>query len=323
MGQALKLFMPGVNLGGGSTLATQIEKFRFSPGGQTPDAREKIRQIVSASLRVYLHGPDTRAVREKIVLDYLNSTPLSARQGFGEVNSIGDGMWAWFGRTIEEVTAGLNLPESDPASLAKKGMMYREVLGLVLAQRRPTYYLLTDRGALDALTDQTLENLRSTGVISHRLYEATRASSFRFLPEPPPPPPVSFLDNKATNALRTHLLKILGLRNLYELDRVDLSATSTLDQSTQKNVMDFLKKMSDPQHVGDNGFFGYHILSQENDLSKLKWSVLIYEKSEQGNLLRIQADNIDAPLDMNEGGKLDLGSTAKLKIGRASCRERV
>ena len=53
-------FVPGLNAGGGSTLATQIEKFRFSPGGETNSGIEKLRQIMSASLRVYLDGQDTQ-----------------------------------------------------------------------------------------------------------------------------------------------------------------------------------------------------------------------------------------------------------------------
>ena len=40
---------------GGSTLATQIEKFRHSPEGITSSPREKLRQMLSASLRAY-HG---------------------------------------------------------------------------------------------------------------------------------------------------------------------------------------------------------------------------------------------------------------------------
>src|SRR5262249_10789547 len=43
---------------GGSTLATQIEKYRHSPGGRTESAPEKLRQMESASLRAYLDGED-------------------------------------------------------------------------------------------------------------------------------------------------------------------------------------------------------------------------------------------------------------------------
>jgi membrane peptidoglycan carboxypeptidase len=312
-GQILKHIIPGQNFGGGSTLATQIEKFRFSPGGQTHGAMEKIRQIVSASLRVYMNGPDTREARKQIVLDYLNSTPLSARPGFGEINSIGDGLWAWFGHDLKETTTALNLPETDVETLRVKGAAYREVLGLILSQRRPTYYLLSDRMALDALTDSTLDLLARANVISVALRNAARATKFRFLPDPPPVPQVDFLDMKATNAMRTHLLKKLGLRNMYELDRVDVDVTSTLDSKTQKELTGFLKKMADPEHLKSIGLYGFRLLKEDNDPAEIKWSVLLYEKKEDGNYLRVQSDNINSPLDMNEGGKLDLGSTAKLR----------
>ncbi len=312
-GQALKVFIPSLNLGGGSTLATQIEKFRFSPGGQTSGPMEKIRQIVSASLRIYLDGPDTRAARKKIVLDYLNSTPLSARRGFGEINSIGDGFWAWFGRDLGEVKTALNLPETDPDSLRLKGTVFREALGLILAQRRPTTYLLGNRPSLDVLTDQMLGLLLKERIVSPALYAATRAARFHFLPEAPPPASSDFLGQKAVNALRTKLLQMLSLRDLYELDRVDLTATSTLDLAAQERVTSFLRKMGEPDHLRQAGLYGFRLLGEENDPSKIRWSLVVYEKGEEGNSLRVQADNIDGPLDMNEGGKLDLGSTAKLR----------
>ena len=60
---------------GGSTLATQIEKFRHTPGGRTRDVDDKLKQMVSASLRAYQDGEETLAARQRIVLDYLNSVP--------------------------------------------------------------------------------------------------------------------------------------------------------------------------------------------------------------------------------------------------------
>ncbi len=312
-GRLAQIFVSGFNAGGGSTLATQIEKFRHSPNGQTADIAEKLRQIVSASLRVYMDGPDTRKARQRIVLDYLNSTPLSARAGFGEVNSIGDGLWAWFGQDLKTASAALNMPETDDTSLRAKAAYYRKVLGLILAQRRPTAYLIAERNALDDLTDNTLDRLSNAGIISDALRKATKGVRFKFLPDPPPIAIESFLDQKAANAMRTHLLKMLGLKNLYELDRLDLSAVCTLDQETQKKVTEFLKKMSDPEFMKSIGLYGFRLLKPENDLGKIKWSVVLFERGEEGNRLRVQADNIDGPFDMNEGVKLDLGSTAKLR----------
>ena len=71
--------------------------------GRTDDVREKLRQMASASLRAYRDGPDTSTARRQIVVDYLNSTPLAARAGFGEVNGLGDGLYAWFGSDFAEV----------------------------------------------------------------------------------------------------------------------------------------------------------------------------------------------------------------------------
>jgi membrane peptidoglycan carboxypeptidase len=313
LGHVLQRFEPGINTGGGSTLATQIEKFRFSPGGETHHAIDKWRQIVSASLRVYLDGPDTQVARKRILLDYLNSTPLGARPGFGEVNSIGDGLWTWFGIDLREAATALDLPDTDPDSLRTKAHVYRAALGLILAQRRPTYYLMSDRSALDDLTDATLDRLADAGVVSPALRDAAKEAQFKFLAEPPPPPQPPYIEQKAVNALRSHLLAMLGLNKLYELDRLDLTARTTLDESTQRNTVAFLKKMGDRNFLQGAGLYGFRLLDPDNDPAKIKWSVVLYEKGPGENKIRVQADNIDEPFDMNEGMKLDLGSTAKLR----------
>ena len=54
-------------------------------------------------MRAYLDGQDTTTARQRIVLDYVNTVPLAARPGFGEVSGIGDGMWAWYGRDFDDV----------------------------------------------------------------------------------------------------------------------------------------------------------------------------------------------------------------------------
>ncbi len=313
VGHAVHSFIPGFNAGGGSTLATQIEKFRFSPGGQTVNGTDKLRQIASASLRIYLDGTDTSAARRQIVLDYLNSTPLSARPSFGEVNSIGDGLWAWFGIDLNDATDALNLPEDSAAQLRTKASVYRAALGLILAQRRPSYYLVNNHLALDELTDATLDRLVEAGVISPALGKATKNAAFHFLAEAPQPQQTPFIEQKAVNALRSHLLTLLGLHKLYEVDRIDLTAKTTLDQNAQKQTVGFLKKMGDKDFVKSIGLYGFRLLDPDNDPAKIKWSVVLYERGQNSNKIRIQADNIDEPFDMNEGMKLDLGSTAKLR----------
>ena len=73
----------------------------------------------------------------QIVVDYLNSTPLSARTGFGEVNGLGDGLWAWFGTDFERANRPLSAPAPNPAACSEQARVYKQVLSLLLAQRRP------------------------------------------------------------------------------------------------------------------------------------------------------------------------------------------
>ena len=57
---------------------------------------------------------------------------------------------------------------------------------------------------------------------------------------------------------------------------------------------------------------GERLLSK-GDASGVSYSMTLYERGAGVNSLRVQADNLDRPLDLNEGGKFDLGSTAKLR----------
>jgi membrane peptidoglycan carboxypeptidase len=68
---------------GASTLATQLEKFRHSPGGITQDSHDKLVQMISATLRVYRDGAENLPARKRLLLDYLNSLPLAAQPGYG------------------------------------------------------------------------------------------------------------------------------------------------------------------------------------------------------------------------------------------------
>ncbi|BAO92851.1 uncharacterized protein BRPE67_ECDS03540 (plasmid) [Caballeronia cordobensis] len=63
----------------GSTLATQIEKFRHSSGGRTASPTEKLRQIASASVRAYLEGPQNMPARRQLVVRYRSPKPSAPR----------------------------------------------------------------------------------------------------------------------------------------------------------------------------------------------------------------------------------------------------
>ena len=49
-------------------------------------------------------------------------------------------------------------------------------------------------------------------------------------------------------------------------------------------------------------------------LGAVRYSFTLVERTEGGNRVRVQTDTTDQPLDINEGSKLELGSTAKLRV---------
>lgn len=297
---------------GGSTLATQIEKYRHSPQGRTGGVADKVRQMAAASLRAYRDGADTAAARRRIVVDYLNSTPLSARRGYGEVIGLGDGLWAWYGLELAETTRALTAAADTSATLTQLARHYKHVLSLLIAQRRPSYYLLDGRDELEALCRRHLDLLAEAAIISPWLRDAAAAEPLTFRTAAPPRGDASFVDRKATNAIRGRLLAMLPVGRFYDLDRLDLNVHSTLDATAQNAVVALLRQLADADAAAGLGITGARLL-QPAAASAVRYSVTIYERGAETNMVRVQADNLEQPLDINDGGKLDMGSTAKLR----------
>ncbi|MCO5398800.1 transglycosylase domain-containing protein [Ralstonia soli] len=293
---------------GGSTLATQIEKYRHSPEGRTDSPSEKLRQMASASARAYLNGEDTTATRRQLAVDYLNTVPLGARAGFGEIQGIGDALWVWYGRDFGQVNALLSAKST--ALLEDRALAYKEALSLLVSQRRPSYYL-DNLDELEALTNAYLRVLAATGVIPPALRDAAIAQSLKqqALNTHVPPPPI---EHKGTNAVRVNLAGMLGISRMYALDRLDLTASSTLDAPLQRDITTELRKLRDPERAKAAGLVGDMML-QHGDPRGVTYSFTLYERAPGGNRVLVQADTFDKPFDINEGVKLDLGSTAKLR----------
>jgi membrane peptidoglycan carboxypeptidase len=300
----------GGRVAGGSTLATQIEKYRHSPEGRTASLTDKLRQMASATLRSYQDGPDTGATRRRIVLEYLNTVPLSAKLGYGEVNGIGDGMWVWYGRDFAEVNRILSSKTVNP----EFALVYKEALSLMIAQRRPAYYLGAGEKDLELLTNSHLRVLAQAGVISPQLRDAAIGATLHpaIGSGVAPPPANTFVTRKAANAVRNHLANLLGDPRLYNLDRLDLSVVTTLNADAQKAVTAALRRLTDNEAAAAAGLTGKGMLGN-GDPSKVVYSFTLMERGDKVNYLRVQSDNYDQPLDINEGAKLDLGSTAKLR----------
>jgi len=297
--------------GGASTLATQLEKFRHSPQGRTGSSEEKLRQMATASMRAYMSGPDSTRARQQIITDYLNSTPLGSRPGFGEINGIADGLRVWYGTDFAAANKVLARPDR-PANTAETARIYKQVLSLLLAQRRPAFYLKGNLAELDQLANSHLGALRSVGVITADVAAAARKYRLKMLAEAPLPAAPNFTDRKAVDAIRADLLGTLQAPGLYSLDRLDLSVQSTVDQSAQVGVTKKLKSLATPEGVKSMGMVGHNMLAGE-DPSKIIYSVVLYERGEDHHAVRVHADSMAAPFDLNGGAKLILGSTAKLR----------
>ena len=310
--KAIQVFRPEHDVPGGSTLATQIEKYRHSPDGLTLSARDKLQQVASASVRAYLDGSDTLPARQRIVVNYLNTVPLAAVAGFGEVNGIGDGLWAWYGWNFGYVNRTLRSLPSSGADLGEFASVYKHVLSLMIAQRRPSAYLTKERKTLEALTNSHLRVLAQAGVIPPAVRDAALKVPLRFLSAAVAEETGDFLSRKAASAVRVSLASLLGLPRLYELDRLDLSVQTTLNGDLQKKITDILRDIRKPESARTAGLYGSHMLG-EADPGKIIYSFTLHELTPQGAKLRILADNFDQPFDINQGTKLDLGSTAKLR----------
>ncbi len=310
--KAIQLFRPEHDVPGGSTLATQIEKYRHSPNGLTLTAGDKLQQIASASVRAYLDGRDTLPARQNIVVNYLNTVPLAAVAGFGEVNGLGDGLWAWYGWNFNYVNRTLRSLPPSGVDLGEFASAYKHVLSLMIAQRRPSAYLTKERKGLEELTNSHLRVLAQAGVITPAVRDAALKVPLQFLSSAVPEETGDFLSRKAASAVRVHLASLLGLPRLYELDRLDLSVQSTLDVELQQKITDILRKLSKPDAARAAGLYGKYLLG-EADPGKIIYSFTLHELTPQGAKLRILADNFDQPFDINQGTKLDLGSTAKLR----------
>jgi membrane peptidoglycan carboxypeptidase len=302
---------------GGSTLAVQLEKYRHSQEGQTSSGTAKLRQILAASLRAYQNGPDTREARRRIVLEYLNTMPLAAAPGYGEIHGLKDGLKIWFNvdpqAVCDELQGAFSPRAAHRGSPEDRAWAFKHVLALLCAVRAPSGFLIQDHDALERRADGYAVLLAREGVIDSSFARQVVAVPLGFAPAPKPP--VRFAvapQRKAPNLVRTEVLKMLGTRDFYELDRLHLYVESTLDVGLQNAVTAMFDSLASQQYVATHGLQAPRLL-ESGDPSRVLYSLLLYESTPGGNLVRVHADNLEGALDLNRGVKVELGSTAKLR----------
>lgn len=312
MGQAAQVVSDDLDTPGGSTLATQIEKYRHSPGGLTHNGQEKLRQMASAAVRAYRQGEVTLPARRRLVLDYLNTVPLSAAPRHGEVNGLGDGLWVWFNADFEQVNQHLQQPLGDEHARQAQGQSLRRVVALMIAHRRPSWYLGKGRQDLEDSTSAYLRLMAEQGMISHGWRDAALAQPLRFRDMRLQPPLLPVQAEKGSTLVRARLAAMLQT-SLYDLDRLDARLDTTLDARLQNTVSQFLAQLNQAAVARKHGLIGDRMLSTDR-LSEVRYSFTLIERTDQGNQVRVQTDTSRQALDINEGSKLELGSTAKLRV---------
>jgi membrane peptidoglycan carboxypeptidase len=127
-----------------------------------------------------------------------------------------------------------------------------------------------------------------------------------------PAAPSSFAEQKAFDSVRTELSSRLGVSSLYDLDRLDMTVRATIDGAVNNRVSRVLQQLGERDYAARAGLMTHPLLAGDNP-ARVVYGVTVYERGPNGNELRVQADNYGQPLNINQGTKLELGSTAKLR----------
>jgi len=281
----------------------------------TGSPREKIRQMLTASLRAYRNGDDTTETRRQIVVDYINSVSLAAVRGFGEVIGVPEGLEIWYGADFRTISAMLEGgPGSVDVDVHTRAYAYKQALSLLLAARRPTEYLVRNPAALADRTNGYLEVLAANGVIPTELRDEALPIRLELQPHVAKTSLDDALMREVVAPVRSRLAGRLGVANYYDLDRLDLAVESTLDGALQRELVKAVRDLRDPDRATALGLRGPRMLeNQGQDPSRIVYSFSLYESLGDRNVLRVQADNNEAAFNVNEFVRLDLGSTAKLR----------
>ena len=107
-------------------------------------------------------------------------------------------------------------------------------------------------------------------------------------------------------AIRTHA----AAWEKFWIGRLDLEVDTPLLAPLQARVTAALRRLAEPQAARAAGLYEARML-QRGDPARVTYSFILMERSERGNLVRVQADSTDDPFDVNEQAKLDLEAAEK------------
>jgi membrane peptidoglycan carboxypeptidase len=180
----------------------QLEKYQHSPKGRTSSASDKLRQILGASLRVYKSGTDTQEERQDIVVEYLNTMPLAAQAGFGEVHGLGQGLYNWFGLDLQQAIEMLGSESAEQQAYALK-----HVLALLCSVRAPSYYLLSHRDALESRINYYAGLMQESGILDAAVAKLLPSVELSFLRRAPIAPRAPYSERKHIGSRSPRILR--------------------------------------------------------------------------------------------------------------------
>src|SRR5262249_15822479 len=146
------------------------------------------------------------------------------------------------------------------AQLEAKALAYREVLSLLIAQRRPSGLLVSEPTRLNALTDSHLRLLNKAGVIDDSLMQAALAARISATGRPGEETTEASKEQKGADGVRTRLSGLLRMDRVYDLDRLDLTVETPLQRPLQSEITHELKALAHPEHARKAGLFGEQLL---------------------------------------------------------------
>ena len=292
---------------GGSTLATQMEKYNFSENGMTHGGYDKIIQIISASLRTYKDSRDTTTQRSKILLDYLNSVPLGAAKYYGEVRGFPEALSIFYNVDLDSELKTLESTNSNQPYTREQLEALNRMLQLILTIRNPNY--------LDK--PEYIQELKLTYiqllVNEHILHSSALSLINNYEPKQDHKlEERDFISQKAQDHVRSRTAQLLKL-TYPEMDKLDLTVESTINLNLQQKITDFFVNLKDESFIQEHNFRQDKLLDH-TDKDQVTYSIVLYELENGSAKLRATYDNIDKPFEFNSGGKVELGSTAKLRV---------
>ncbi len=298
---------------GGSTLATQIEKYRHSPEGRTGSIGDKLRRSPRRA-----SGPTPTGRRRRRRASASSSTTSTRRRcrrgpAMARSSASATGFGPGTAPNCGELVRLLSKEARTPAEQAARAVVYKQALSLMLAQRRPSHYLLQGRDDLGELTDSHLRLLASEGVIDDELRDQALAAPLR-------------LSQAAAAERRSLVPRPQGGECGARPSARPAADAATLRSRPHGPAGEFDPRPANP--AGGDRYAEAPQRSRRRPEARADRRAPARPQERRRRRLQLHAVTsaaatptifasrritLDRPLDLNEGGKLDLGSTAKLR----------